>query len=415
MAGGRASAGGGASPPAAPVHAPRDAVPPPSRRERAWLVAIMLAAYLVCVGAKLGVDHFDISRFVVAGDRFFSSKDLIYPIAVEAHSDGYDGQFFYRLALDPTTTRRVAYGISMERHPVVRAQRILYPAAAWAMSLGHGGAVPYALVAINLLALAAIGWAAVLLAAQFAIPARLGLLLPFYPGFILSICRDTAEIVATALALSGMVAASRRRWPLAALLASAAVLTRETTLLYLVGFGLVAVRDAAARRSFDRRIAWCLVPLMVFVAWQAVLRTIWGDLPFDDLGHHDLSPLPLVDYARAVGGYAARMVSLPIRYRHFYSFVTCLSVAAFALFVVGQLPKRKPLPLEYLVPWCLYVGLAMIFTDAIWNEPYGYLRILCDFYALGIATLIAARNRAALRALVPFVAVTWVGTFAFVL
>ena len=380
-----------------------------------WLIAITLIAYVACVAVKLGVYHFDISRLVVAGDRFFSVKNLTYPITVEHHSDGYDGQFFYRLALDPATTRQVDFGISMEAHPAVRAQRILYPAAAWALSLGRGGLVPYTLVLVNLLAIAALARAAVLLATHFGMPARLGLLIPFYPGFVLSICRDTAEIVATALAICGMVAATKGRWLSAALLASAAMLARETTLLYLVGFGLVALVEAARRRAFDPRIVYCLVPLAAFIVWQAALRAIWGTLPFDDIGHHDLSILPLVDYTRGVAGYASAMFTAPIRYRNYFNFVTCMSVAAFVLFVVGQTVRTGRYPLAFVVPWILYAGLATVFTDAIWNEPFGYLRILCDLYVLGIATLISVHNSAALRTLIPFVGATWTASVVFVL
>lgn len=389
--------------------------PPRAPWETRRIVAVALIAYVLCVAVKLAIYGLDVSRFIVAGDHFFSPADLTYPIAVERHSVGYDGQFFYRLALDPATTARTAFGITMEEHPVVRAQRILYPAITWALSLGHGGAVPYMLVAVNLMAVAAIAWAAAALARHFAVPSRLALLIPFYPGFVLSICRDTAEIAATALALWAMVAATRSRWPLAASFASAAVLTRETTLLYLAGFGLVAAIDCVRRRAFDRRILCCLAPPIVFVAWQAVLRAIWGSLPFDDIGHHDLSVLPLVDYARAVAGYAAAMATSPIRYRHYFGFATCTGVAAFVLFVAARTLKAGRRPLAFVLPWLLYAGLAAIFTDAIWNEPYGYLRILCDLYVLGIATLVAMRDEAGLRRLVPFVAVTWVGSFAFVL
>ncbi|WP_375380614.1 hypothetical protein [uncultured Sphingomonas sp.] len=393
---------------------PRAAGPASVRRQRAWLVGLTLLAYLSCVGVKLGVHQFDISRFVVAGDRFFSPKDLAYPIAVKPHSDGYDGQFFYRLALDPLDTRRVAYGITMESHPVVRAQRIAYPAAAWALSLGQGAAVPYALVAVNLLCVALIGWVAALLAAHFAVPARLGLLIPFHPGFVIALCCDTAEIFATTLALSGALAAATRRWPLAALLAGAAVLARETTLLYLIGFGLVAVADGLRRRSFDRRIAWCLVPPIVFVLWQAVLKSIWGTLPFEDLGHHDLSTVPLVDYARAVAGFGLAVIGRPFSYHAIFDWVSCLSVGVFVGFVAIEAVKR-PAFLSFVIPWSLYVALAALFTDAIWGEPLGYLRILCDVYVLGIATLIAAGNEAALRAMVPFVAVAWTATVVFIL
>lgn len=43
----------------------------------------------------------DITRFVVAGDDWSERAALPEDFHVEEDASGYDGQFFYRLAIDP--------------------------------------------------------------------------------------------------------------------------------------------------------------------------------------------------------------------------------------------------------------------------------------------------------------------------
>src|SRR5215469_6833025 len=97
------------------------------------------------------------------------------------HTNGYDGQFYYRLALDPANLHRTAFGITLD-HPY-RLQRIGYPALAWLVSLGHHRLVPIALVLVNVLALAAVGLLGGMLAAESGRHALWGLLLAGYFGF----------------------------------------------------------------------------------------------------------------------------------------------------------------------------------------------------------------------------------------
>ena len=373
---------------------------------------IVLLAYSLFVGIKLIGYQFDVSRFIVAGDRFVDRGALTLPIAVEPHSTGYDGQFYYRLALAPATAKRTDRGITID-NPAVRGQRILYPAAAWLLSLGHGRAVPALLVLINLAAIVGIGWVGAGLAGEAGLPIWTGALFAFYPGFLLSLTRDTPEPFAALLALLAVLAATRQRYGLAALAASLAVLTKETTLCYLAGFGVVALIGSISKRRLDPALPWYVVPVIVYLAWQAVLRTNWGSFAVDDIGRHDFSGVPLHDYIAWIGHYSAGMASVPLRYRLFYSFATCVLVAVFAGLVVRRASFRATAVRPVLISWACYGLMAIFFTDAVWNEPYGYLRVLCDFYGLGLAAIVAGGDRRTLRALAPAVAVTWIATAAY--
>jgi hypothetical protein len=65
-----------------------------------------------------------IGRFILVGRHFSVAGQLQKGIPV-APTYGYDGQFFYRLALNPLNFRHTAYGITMDRP--YRYMRIGYP------------------------------------------------------------------------------------------------------------------------------------------------------------------------------------------------------------------------------------------------------------------------------------------------
>ncbi len=79
-----------------------------------------------------------------------------------AKTYGYDGQFFYRLALNPLNFHHTAYGITMDRP--YRFMRIGYPALTWLVSAGQHSLVPVMLVVVNIAAIGALGY----LGARFA-------------------------------------------------------------------------------------------------------------------------------------------------------------------------------------------------------------------------------------------------------
>src|SRR5690349_10412414 len=91
----------------------------------------------------------DISRFVVAGAGV-DAREVPPGLTVRSDIGGYDGVAFYRLAVNPFTRAKKAYGITLD-NPPYRQQRIGYPLLVWIASLGNARAVPLMLVMINLL------------------------------------------------------------------------------------------------------------------------------------------------------------------------------------------------------------------------------------------------------------------------
>ena len=150
-----ASPTAGQSPVAGPATAP-DARPPlRSALNRAWLpgliAGVLATAEIVArVVVKL---HGRVSGLALVGDVYGHPGHL--PSGVEVFNFlGYDGQFYYRMALSPDSFQRTMYGISVDSS--YRFVRIGYPALAWLASAGQHAAAPYALAIINVASLAAI-------------------------------------------------------------------------------------------------------------------------------------------------------------------------------------------------------------------------------------------------------------------
>ena len=154
---------------------------------------------------------------------------------LRGHSGFYDGAYFYAIARDPLATGE-AHRLLEEApyswgHPA-------YGWLAWLASAGgRPGAVPDALLALGLLAIAAAGAAASVLARALGWTAWGGLAVALNPGLVFAVNTDTSEPLGAALLLLGLAAYVRghRGWALALL--AALCLVKEPLVLVPLGIG----------------------------------------------------------------------------------------------------------------------------------------------------------------------------------
>ena len=209
-----------------------------------------------------------------AGDRFTDPATVAPHLSVLPDSDGYDGQFYYRLAIRPFTNVRTDYGVSFDRN-AYRQQRILHPLLAHC-SLGQPRLVPAALVAVNLISVAALGWCAGALAQTWGRHALEGLLVALYPGLLLTFDLDLAEILSSALLTATLLLLARQRHALATLTLCLAVLAKETTLGVAAAALPAYAWSRLVQRKGDPRWHLWLAPGALYVGWRAWLRHRWG-------------------------------------------------------------------------------------------------------------------------------------------
>ncbi|MDP9361442.1 MAG: hypothetical protein M3P29_08325, partial [Acidobacteriota bacterium] len=247
--------------------------------------------------------HGDVSRFVIAGGTNVDARKVPAGLTVIPNIGGYDGITFYRLALDPFTREQTAFGITLD-NPPYRQQRIGYPFIVWMLSLGHARWVPALLVAVNIAAAAAMGAFAGAFAKRFGQHALWGVIVPLYPGFVLTFSRDLAEIVAAAFVMGAIWAITARRNTTAALLLTCAILTREPALLLAFALAGAWLIERLLRR--ERRIAPVVfvVPIIVYALWQAFLAGRWGVSPLRS-GSPAVA-LPFVEFARFFAASSAQ-------------------------------------------------------------------------------------------------------------
>tara|TARA_B110000211_G_C14061111_1_gene545569 strand:+ start:434 stop:1618 length:1185 start_codon:yes stop_codon:yes gene_type:complete len=133
----------------------------------------------------------DFSHFIVAGSDYYDSCNFEHGIIIKA-GQGYDGQFFYRYALNPFSIEYPGIKVDL---PPYRHQRITYPLLAWLLSFNNPGLVPASLVIINLLALFGCSVFLLKIFKTYKINSSNLITFVLLPGIYLSTSRDLSEVV----------------------------------------------------------------------------------------------------------------------------------------------------------------------------------------------------------------------------
>ncbi len=236
-----------------------------------------LAMTLFVGGRLLVAADGDVTKFVVAGTAWVDPAAVDPPIHV-FDSSGYDGQFYWRLAVAPAERDEPAvHGVTLDN--ATRATRVTYPALATVVALGQPGAVAWSLVGVNVAAFGVLAGMAAAFARDRGHTAVTGLLVAASSGLVMSVARDLCEVVMVAAVVAGVVAVGRRRYAWAALAWAVAVLAHEQAVYVVAAYGLyrLAVDVRVARRLGPPDLAWA-VPGLAFVGCQALMAALTGDV-----------------------------------------------------------------------------------------------------------------------------------------
>jgi hypothetical protein len=380
-------------------------------------MVIALACASVFVSLRVNALGGNPSSFVVAGHYFSHPGSAPRSLVIIPHSYGYDGEFYYRLALDPFTTKRTAHGITLDT-PAERQGRILYPLLAWLGGTGNPTHIAWAMIAINIGAISLLGLLGGILAKDNGLHALWGLGLPAFPATLLILARDLTDLTTVALLVAGLILLRRRRPIWAATALTLATFAKETTMVVVVAVGLVWAREflwvgwqlarrewkyirtkrpapppPVAHRSVTGAGQWCLlgVPLIALAGWQAILHHIWGTGSYGR-GHLAVSA-PLAPVTSAAN-HAVNVASTATSGQNILPIATYAFLAAFGVAVVFAILSRKAMPWERLA-FIVAAIVALTLSNMAWNEAISYLRTLAPLYALGVVVLLGSRYRAA--------------------
>jgi hypothetical protein len=358
-----------------------------NRPAAAALIAALVALAFTLIRWQTWA-HGRISRFILVGQHF-STPSQLPPGMPVAKTYGYDGQFFYRLAINPLNFHHTAYGITMDRS--YRFMRVGYPALTWLVSAGQHALVPVMLVAVNIAAIGALGW----LGARFAIDggrhALTGLLVPGYFGLLTSLSRDTAEPLGAACLLAGLLAVRRRRPVLAAFFLAYGALTRETVMVAVAAIAFLRVIGMLRGRARAGRddLAW-LIPAAAFAAWEVVVKLATGSVPLlADGGRNAGAPFiaPLQAFRHNLG------------HIHLHQFeqydLWFLELAVLVAFSVTALLclRSTSAPGHERLAFGLYLVEICVVTPSTWNGLDADMRSFIEVYLLAVIILMGTPRR----------------------
>jgi hypothetical protein len=364
-------------------------------------VALPLATLFV-FWRWLDAAHRQLGRFVVAGARYSSPARVPKDLPVNRGS-GYDGQFYYRLALDPFDLSHAAYGISFDSFS--RVERLGYPFLSWLLAGGQHAGVPLTLVIVNVAACGTVALAGGLLAQSAGRHALWGLVFAGYWGYLWTLGRDLTELTAAAFVLLGLAALARRAPIWAGLALLCAVVTKETSVL-LVGVLAVATSwsgwtgrrgsvaeqggstllagGGAGRIRFRRSDLAFVIPLLGFIGWQLVLLAGTGRLPIYKSGGENLG-VPLLGLSRGFGHYLSLFPSVA-------SALWFGELGVLVLLGVGAAVTLRRAPPPFRLLWVASTVLVLSTATGIWLGDVGF-RSLDDAYLMSWLVLLYRRQR----------------------
>jgi hypothetical protein len=375
-------------------------------------VAVPLATLFVVLRWLVAAQR-RLGAFVVAGTRYADPARVPKTLPVQSVY-GYDGQFYYRLGLDPFDLARTAFGIRFDSFS--RVERMGYPFVAWLVSGGQQARLPLALVVVNVAACGVVALAGGFLARSAGRHALWGLVFAGYWGYLWTIGRDLTELTAAAFVLLGVAALVRGAPWWSGLAFLCAVLSKETSVLFVATLALVALwqrcrtgRDASAttelggtlrRLTLRRSDAAFLIPLLGFAAWQVVLLDATGRLPIYKSGGENLG----IPFVGVFSGFSHYLSLFP-------QSASVLWMAEFGVLILvtgGAALSLRGAPVEYRALWVASVVLALSTAKGIWLGDVGF-RSLDDLYLTGWLILLSRRR--ALSPWVPICAGTWLAVF----
>jgi hypothetical protein len=276
-----------------------------------------------------------------------------------------------------------------------RYTRIGYPFLAWIFSLGQHQLVPVVLVVLNLFGVAAMAMLGGAFARQSGRHALWGLAFALYFGLVISVGRDTAEPLAEACMLGGLLAYRRgtgRMYLLATVLFAYGAITRETILFAPAAIAVTRLIAIARRRANPglADLTWVVPAVGYGLLEVAVHFVVKGEFPLLANTSRNLTA-PFTALADALKYNAAHLNTAhlsPID-------IAMLEYATLAIFILAGLlvltvttaPAHERLAFVFFV---LQLGLL---SSQIWTSTFGDGRSLIEPYLMALVLLVATPRR----------------------
>jgi hypothetical protein len=218
-----------------------------------------------------------VAAFADIGTRLADHMGL-QALAMNNNPIGFDGQFYYAIALDPSQPiicAEIPRPSDCALDPAfgeVRAERILYAYTAGLLTFGSSHLLPYTLLLVNFLAILLTTWLVGSICVASGASVWLGAAAGLFCGEVLGFLRDLADPFAVLWVVLAVYLLRKEHYLGSALAVAAALLTREQLILTIPLLFLPAL----AERRWRTLAFSLLIGLGPFLGWQIALRIMWG-------------------------------------------------------------------------------------------------------------------------------------------
>jgi len=342
-----------------------------SKIKRYWplLVTFIVAGGYILI--RLVLFEWDVVALAEIGTQFSESDP--------AGTEGYDGQFTYYIAIDPNpTTVREKLDI-----PAYRYQRILLSMLARLLSAGNTAAIPWMLLAINLIAHIVGTWAVMLYMEDHDLRNWYALSYGLWVGLVSAVGLQLHEPLAYGLVSVAWLARKRGSFYTSVILLGLALFAKETTIIFWLALLLV---DLIGKRDWRSAAAWIVVGTL-YAAWQAWLWRVFGAPGIGSGGAHS-TPF---EWIPLMGLWRIGFESLPALALFIVIFgPTIFMPVIWAIFKSARELWRKQVNPENL---SLFINslLILFLPFSTIREPLGLLRFASGFVLAVL--LFSARNK----------------------
>ncbi|MEW6455910.1 MAG: AZOBR_p60025 family cell surface glycopolymer formation protein [Acidobacteriota bacterium] len=350
-------------------------------------------ALLICISLiflHLPKFNWDITGFLYIGDQFIKDFSRINEdIYIHKNSPGYDGQFFYYISLDPFLISKDY--IENIDNPPYRYGRIGYPLLAYFFSFGQKKIVPYLLFFINIFALLGCIYFLLKFLKFFNIPNSIAIIFTLFPGFFAPITRCLAEPLNIFFLMVALFFYLSNKYVLSVILATFAVLTRETSITVVFSIILYFV----LKKHFKKAMMF-FIPIISYFLWQIYLFLNFKNFSF-------LSGNKLIDSPFAGIIKTSKMLknfSFPfntLEYKFIYSFYLLLLMIAFILSIKYLIQDKNPFSFSFF----FYITSYFFLSENIWAQ-FSYMRVTSEGIIFFLINSIINRDRNYLMLLIIF-------------
>lgn len=340
------------------------------------LVLLIYGAYLAAQWPLAGNHLFGYISF---HGKSVDAHESVIPLEYISDDFGYDGQFYFRLALDPFSNEERVQGIRFD-HPAWRQQRILLPALTWLMARGNPELSAIVMLAINLMAITGITVVGGALLNSRGLSPWPALLLAFYPGFAISVERFLSEPLSCFLLLLSLLSLVYKRVAWGGVILALAVLARETALVAALAMAgiwfLQSILHIRAGQWKAPGAAYWLPAIVVYISWQVWLQDNWSVSALSTAGQGDLLVWPFTGILASLW----RLLTDLSPDNMFFLFM----MLATSGWIVTIAMKFRASQGPYRWIWLAYLVLATLLGTAIWDNSPGFLRTTTELHVLGM-------------------------------